>query len=82
MSNSVLSQAAAIGGRETHKEKTRVVSTRRRVPTNCVSGMTLQPSTDTVVAMFYVEWISYWMTKLEDWRLCTPSHLKRLQHMV
>ena len=35
-------------------DKTRVVSTRRRVPTNWVSGRTLQPSIESVVANSFV----------------------------
>ena len=36
-------------GREPHTYRTRVVSTRRRVPTNWVSGRRLQPSIESVV---------------------------------
>ena len=50
MLNSDQSPAAPQGGRETPTDKTRVVSTRRRVPTNWVSGRTLQPSIESVVA--------------------------------
>ena len=53
-SNSCLSPAAPIGGREPSTDKTRDVSIRRRVPINCVSGRTLQPSTEPVVANFSV----------------------------
>ena len=44
----------AAGGREPLTEKTRVVSTRRRVPTNWVSGRTFQPSIESVVANSFV----------------------------
>ena len=54
MLNSDLSPAAPQGGREPLIEKTRVVSTRRRVPTNWVSGRTLQPSIESVVANSFV----------------------------
>ena len=49
-----LSQAAPQGGREPPTDQTRVVSTRRRVPTNWVSGRTLQPSIESVVANSFV----------------------------
>ena len=54
MLNSDLSPAAPQGGRLPPTDKTRVVSTRRRVPTNCVSGRTLQPSIESVVANLFV----------------------------
>ena len=54
MLNSNLSTAAPQGGREPPADKTHVVSTRRRVPTNWVSGRTLQPSTESVVASSFV----------------------------
>ena len=54
MLNSDLSPAAPQGGRELPTDKIRVVSTRRRVPTNWVSGMTLQPSIESVVANSFV----------------------------
>ena len=54
MSNCDLSQAAPIGGRKTPTDVTRVVSTRRRVPTNWVSGRTPQPSTEPAVENVYV----------------------------
>ena len=50
MLNSDLSTAAPQGGREPLTDKTRVVSTRMRVPTNWVSGRTMQPSIESVVA--------------------------------
>ena len=50
MINSDLSPAAPQGRREPPTNKTRVVSTCRRVPTNLVSGRTLQPSIESVVA--------------------------------
>ena len=53
MLNSDLSSAAPQGGRNP-PQKTRVVSTRRRVPTNWVSGRTLQPSIESVVANSFV----------------------------
>ena len=49
-----LSPAAPQRGREPPTDKTRVVSTRRRVPTNWVSGRTLQPSIESVVANSFV----------------------------
>ena len=54
MLNSDLSPAASQGGRELLTEKIRVVTTRRRVPTNWVSGRTLQPSIESVVANTFV----------------------------
>ena len=54
MLNSDLSPAAPQGGREPPTYKTRVVSTRRRVPTNCVSGRTLQLSIESVVTNSFV----------------------------
>ena len=54
MLNSDLSPAAPQGGRFPPTDKTRVVSTRRRVPTNWVSGRTLQPSIESVVANSFV----------------------------
>ena len=54
MLNSDLSPAAPQGGRNPPTDKTSVVSTRRRVPTNCVSGRTLQPSIGSVVANSFV----------------------------
>ena len=54
MLNSDLSPAAPQGGRLPPTDKTRVMSTRRRVPTNWVSGRTLQPSIESVVANSFV----------------------------
>ena len=54
MLNSDLSPAAPQGGRLPPTYKTRVVSTRRRFPTNWVSGRTLQPSIESVVANSFV----------------------------
>ena len=54
MLNSDLSPAAPQGRREPPTDKSRVVSTRRRVPTNWVSGRTLQPSIESVVANYFV----------------------------
>ena len=54
MLNPHLSPAAPQGGRLPHTNKTRVVSTRRRVPTNWVSGKILQPSIESVVANSFV----------------------------
>ena len=54
MLNSDLSPAAPQGGREPLTDKTLVVSMRRRVPTNCVSGRTFQPSIESVVANSFV----------------------------
>ena len=53
MLRSDLSPTAHQGGREP-PQKTRVVSTRRRVPTNWVSGRTLQPSIESVIANSFV----------------------------
>ena len=50
MSNSGLSPAAPQGGSVPPTDKTCVVLTHRRVPTNWVSGRTLQPSIESVVA--------------------------------
>ena len=49
-----LSPAAPQGGMEPPTDKTCVVSMRRRVPTNWVSGRTLQPSIESVVANSFV----------------------------
>ena len=54
MLKSDLSPAAPHGGRLPPTDKTRVVSTRRRVPTNWVSGRTLQPYIESVVANSFV----------------------------
>ena len=54
MQNSDLFPAAPQGGREPPTSKTRVVSTRRRVPTNWVSGRTFQSSIESVVASSFV----------------------------
>ena len=54
MLNSDLCPAAPQGGRVPPTDKTRVVSTRRRIPTNWVSGRTLQPSIESVVANSFV----------------------------
>ena len=54
MLNSDLSPAAPLGGREPPTDKTCVVSMRRWVPTNWVSGRTLQPSIESVVANSFV----------------------------
>ena len=54
MLNSDLSPAAPKGERKPPTDKIRVVSTRRRVPTNWVSGRTLQPSIGSVVANSFV----------------------------
>ena len=54
MLNSDLSPAAPHGGREPLIEKTCVVSTCRQVPTNWVSGRTLQPSIESVIANSFV----------------------------
>ena len=49
-----LSPAAPLGERGPPSDKTRVVSTRRRVPINRVSGRTLQPSIESVVENSFV----------------------------
>ena len=54
MLNSDLSPAAPQGGSEPPTDKTCVVSTRRRVTTNWVSGRTLQPSIESVVVNSFV----------------------------
>ena len=54
MLNTDLSPAAPQGGRLPPTDKTHVVSTRRRVPTNWVSGRTLQPSIESVVTNSFV----------------------------
>ena len=54
MLNSDLSPAAPRGGKLPPTYKTRVVSRRRRVPTNWVSGRTLRPSIESVVANSFV----------------------------
>ena len=55
MLNSDLSPAAPQGGKEPPTDKTHVVSTRRRVPTNWVTGRTLQPPIESVVANTFVQ---------------------------
>ena len=70
MSNSDLSPAAASGGWVPPTDKSRVVSTRRRVPTNWVSGRTLQPiATSFVPSDFLVD------GQVSRLRLCTPFSL-------
>ena len=54
MLKSDLSPAAPQGGREPPTDKTCVVSMRRRIPTNWVSGRTLQPSIESFVANYFV----------------------------
>ena len=54
MLDSDLSTETPQGGREPPTDKTCVVSTHRRVPTNWVSGRTLQPSIESVVASSFV----------------------------
>ena len=54
MLNSYLSPTAPQGGREPPTDIARVVSTRRRVPTNWFSGRTLQPSIESVIASSFV----------------------------
>ena len=54
MSNSDLTPEAPQGGMDRQTDKTRVVPTRRRVPINWVSGRTLQPSIESVVANSFV----------------------------
>ena len=54
MLNSDLSPTAPQGGREPPTDKACVVSTHRRVPTNLVSGRTLQPCIESVVANSFV----------------------------
>ena len=75
MLNSDLSPAAPQRGREPPTDKTRVVSTRRRVPTNLVSGRTLQPSIESVVANSFV--LSDFLVdgQVSGPGLCTPFSL-------
>ena len=54
MSNSDLSSTAPQGGMESPKDKTRVVSTCRRVPTNWVFSRSLLPFTESVVVDSFV----------------------------
>ena len=54
MLNSDLSPEAPQGGRKSPTYETRVMSTRRWVPTNWVSRRTLQPSIESVVANSFV----------------------------
>ena len=54
MSNLDLSPAAPQGGVEPPTEKAHVMSTRRRVTTNWISGRKLQPSIESVVANTFV----------------------------
>ena len=54
MSNSGLSQAAHIWGRIPPTNKSYVVSARRRVSTNLVSGRMLHQSTEPVIAILCV----------------------------
>ena len=82
MLNSDLTPAAPQGGREPPADKARVVSTRSRVPTYWVSGRTLQPSIESVVASsfgpsdFIVELMLMGRSKSEKgstvWGLCSP----------
>ena len=73
--NSDLSPAAPQGGREPLTEKTRVVSTRRRVPTNLFSGRTLQPSIESVVANSFVPSDFLVDGQVSGLGLCTPFSL-------
>ena len=41
-------------GREHHTDKAHVVSTRRWVPTNCVSSLMMRPTTEPVIVNFSV----------------------------
>ena len=54
MLNSDLSPAAPMGEGNPSQKKTCVMSTRRRVPKNWLSGRTLQPSIESVVANSFV----------------------------
>ena len=81
MSNSGLSQAASIGGRKPPTDKACMVSTRIRVPTNCVSGRMLQPSPEPAIADIYVPSDFLVVGLVSGVGLCTP-HLGLLQHMV
>ena len=54
MSNSGLSPSAPILGSKPHTYKICVVSMCRHIPTNWVSGRTLQPSNELVIANFSV----------------------------
>ena len=62
--------------------KTRVVSTRRRVPSNWVSGRTLQPSIETVVANSFVPSDFLMDGQVSGMGDCAPpSHYELLWHM-
>ena len=54
ISDSGLTLAALIGGREPSTNNISVVSTHKQVPTNLVSGRMLHPSTELVVTYFSV----------------------------
>ena len=79
MLNSDLSPPAPHGGRKPPTDKTRVVSTRKRVPTNWVSGRTLQPSIESVVANSFgpSDILSGWSSKWAG-DCAPPSHFKLL----
>ena len=76
-----LFSAATQGEREPTTDKTRVVSTRRRVPTNWVSGRTPQPSIEQVVA--YSDVPSDFLVEGHGsgLGLCSPYQFKLLKHM-
>ena len=87
MSNSGLSPAAAMGGKNP-TDKVNVVSTSKQVQTKWVSGRTLQPSSELVVINFLcaIEFL-IWKAMLVDWGQCTPfsfltssAHGVMLQH--
>ena len=83
MSNIGLSPAAPIGGRKPPANRTCVVSTCRRAPTNWVSDRTLQPLTEPVVANFAVPsdfLVGRPIWWAEDW--APPSNFRHLHHML
>ena len=75
MLNSDLSPAAPQGGRKPPTDKTCVVSTRRRAPINWVSGRTLQPSIELVVANSFVPSDFLVDGQVSGLGLCTPFSL-------
>ena len=76
MLHSDLSQAAPQGEREPPTGKTRVVPTRRQVPTNWVSGVTLQPFIESVVANSFVPSDFLVDGQVSGLGLCTPFSLQ------
>ena len=78
MLKSGLSLAATQGGMEPPTYKTSVVSMHRRVLTNWVSGRTLQPSIESVVANSFVPLdflVDGEVSGPVGWGLCSPFSL-------